>query len=322
VAFGLPPDAMSMQISRKEQIARDIFLFELHHHAGNDLPRFTAGAHIKLSTPSGFIRKYSLCNAPNEPHIYAIAVKREASGHGGSIDLIDRTEVGTSLSVAPPINNFELEKRAENFLFIAGGIGITPIMAMIRQLLTETGKNFRLYYCTRSPEATPFLSELNIPELKHNVRVHHDFGDLARALDFWPILEKRTKREHLYCCGPRSLMETVRDLSGHWSSSAVHFEAFDEPDKVRPNDAPFRVELAKTGVELDIPVGKTILGVMKEIGINAPHSCESGTCGTCRTRLLAGEVDHRDLVLTESERAGQIMICVSRARSPKLVIDR
>ena len=320
--LGLPPEAILLRISRKEEIARDIFLFELQHPDEINLPSFTAGAHIKLATPSGLVRKYSLCNAPAERDRYAIAVKREEAGRGGSIELIYGAEVGTSLAIAPPSNDFELPQRAHDFLFIAGGIGITPIIAMIRYLQTQPEKHFRLYYCTRAPEVTAFLGELSTPDLKRNICIHHDGGDPIRAFDFWPVLEQRKNREHLYCCGPRSLMEAVRDLSGHWSSSAVHFEAFDDPDRVLPNDLPFQVKLARTGVEIEVPIGKTILGVMMEQGFDAPHSCESGTCGTCRTRLLEGEADHRDLVLTESERFEQIMICVSRARSPKLVIDR
>lgn len=318
----LPPDAMSLCIARKEQIARGIFLFELRDRHGGELPPFTPGAHVKLATPNGFIRNYSLCNAPADRQCYRIAVKREVEGRGGSIDLIDRAQVNDTLAVAPPFNDFALPPRANDFLFIAGGIGITPIMAMIHHLQGEPGKRFRLYYCTRGPELTAFLDELTAPALRKSVFIHHDAGEPVRALDLWPLLEERKNRQHLYCCGPRSLMENVRELTGHWSSAAVHFEAFDEPVKSKPDDAAFLLTLARTGIEIEVPVGQTILEAMLEHGIEAPHSCESGTCGTCRTRLLEGEADHRDLVLTERERDGQIMICVSRARSSKLVIDR
>jgi len=318
----LPVDVMSLRIARKQAIAQDIYLFELMDRNLADLPPFTAGAHIKLSTPSGLIRKYSICNDPAVRDRYAIAVKREPAGRGGSIDLIDRAQVDDTLAVAPPVNDFKLPPRATDLLFIAGGIGITPIMAMIRQLQAEPDKRFRLYYCTRSPEMTAFLPELGAPEMKGKVRIHHDGGDLARVLDLWPIVEQRKNREHLYCCGPRPLMEKVRELTGHWSSTAVHFEAFAEPEKIKPDDRPFVVKLARTGIEIEVPIGQTILQAMLARGVDAPYSCESGTCGTCRTRLLEGEADHRDLVLTEDERHDQIMLCVSRARTPKLVIDR
>jgi len=313
---------MSLRVVSNCEIAQGIHLIELRDGTGANLPPFTAGAHVTLRTPNGFVRKYSLCNDPAERDRYAIAVKREIPGRGGSADLIDGAKTGGALAVAPPINDFELPPRASDHLFIAGGIGITPIMAMIRQLRAEPEKRFRLYYCTRSPETTAFLEELSATELKGKVKFHHDLGDSARMLDLWPILEERKNREHLYCCGPWALMETVRELTGHWSSAAVHFEAFNEPDQSKPDDKPFIVKLARTGAEFEVPVGTTILDAMRARGYDAPSSCESGTCGTCRTKLLDGEADHRDLVLAEHERHDQIMLCVSRARSAKLVIDR
>jgi phthalate 4,5-dioxygenase reductase subunit len=313
---------MSLRVAAKEEIARDIFLFELRNDNSVELPAFTAGAHVTLRTPNGFIRKYSLCNDRTERDRYAIAVKRESSSRGGSVDLIDCANIGDTLAVAAPVNDFPLPPRATDLLFIAGGIGITPIMAMIRQLRAEPDKRFRLYYCARSLETTAFLSELSAAEFKSKVKIHHDGGDPTRAFDLWPVLEQRKNREHLYCCGPRPLMEAVRDLTGHWSSASVHFEAFSEPDQAKPDDKPFVVKLARTGDEFEVPVGTTILEAMRSCGYDAPSSCESGTCGTCRTKLLEGEADHRDLVLAEHERADQIMLCVSRARSSKLTIDR
>jgi phthalate 4,5-dioxygenase reductase component len=322
VADRMPANAMSLRISRKREIAHGIHLFELREDDGAELPPFTAGAHVTLRTPSGFVRKYSICNDPAQRDRYAIAVKRESAGRGGSIDLIDSAQAGDTLSVAPPVNDFALPRRASDLLFIAGGIGITPIMAMIRQLQAEPDKRFRLYYCARSPDVAAFLPELGIPEFKSKVKIHYDGGDAKRSLDLWPILEQRKNREHLYCCGPRSMMETVRDLTGHWSSTSVHFEAFSEPEKIKPDDKSFVVKLVRADAEIEVPVGVTILEAMRSQGYDAPSSCESGTCGTCRTKLLYGEADHRDLVLAEHERRDQIMLCVSRARSPALVIDR
>ena len=314
------PNHLMLEVARKEEIARDIVAFELRDPAGAELPPFTGGAHIALRLPGG-TRKYSLCNDPAERDRYLIAVQREAAGRGGSAALVDDTRVGDRLAVAPPINNFALAPRATDFIFIAGGIGITPFRAMIHELQAD-GRRFRLYYCSRSPKCTAFRDELAAPELKGRVVIHHDDGDPARAFDFWPVVEERKNRAHLYCCGPRSLMEAVRDLTGHWSAAAVHFEAFTEPEKARLDDRPFRVALARSGAEFDVPVGMTILEAMRAHGHDAPSSCESGTCGTCRTRLLDGEADHRDLVLAEHERADSIMLCVSRARSPRLVVDR
>jgi len=317
------PTAMApLRIVHKEEIARAIVQFELRSADAADLPSFTAGAHLSLQTPSGHVREYSLCNDPAERDRYVIAVKREEQGRGGSVSLIDDTRPGDILKVAVPVNNFALPARAMNFLLIAGGIGIAPIMSMVRHLQNKPGKSFRLYYCTRSPEATAFLAELGAPELKGRVRIHHDDGDPSRALDLWPVLEQRRNQEHIYCCGPRPMMEAVRDMTGHWSSAAVHFETFSKPTAPRPDDKAFRVKLARSGVEFDVPVGTTILEAMRGHGVTVPSSCESGTCGTCRTRLLEGEADHRDLVLADHEKGASIMVCVSRSRSPCLVLDR
>jgi phthalate 4,5-dioxygenase reductase subunit len=223
--------------------------------------------------------------------------------------------------VAPPVNDFGLPPRAQDFLFIAGGIGITPIMAMIREVLRQ-GKRFRLFYCSRSPEMTAFLDELSAPEFKNQVTIHYDQGDPARSLDLKPVLAERKNREHLYCCGPRPLMEAVRNMTDHWSSTAVHFEAFSEAETHKPTDKPFKLRLARSGEVLDVPTTKTILEILRDRGLEVPSSCETGTCGTCRTKLIAGEADHRDLVLAEHERADTVMICVSRAKSDEITIDR
>jgi phthalate 4,5-dioxygenase reductase subunit len=310
-----------LRIAHKNEIARDIVQFELRDAGGAELPSFTAGAHISLQTPGGLIRDYSLCNDPDERDRYLIAVKRENPG-GGSASLIDETQPGDLLKVAAPVNNFELPARANSFLFIAGGIGITPIISMVRHLQNQPGKSFRLYYCTRSPEVTAFLGELDTPELRRRVKIHHDNGDPSRALDLWPVLEQRKNQEHLYCCGPRPLMEAVRDMTGHWSSAAVHFESFTKATAPRPEDKEFRVRLERSNMEFEVPVGTTILEAMRAHGVAVSSSCESGTCGTCRTRLLEGEADHRDLVLAEHEKEASIMVCVSRSRSPRLVLDR
>jgi phthalate 4,5-dioxygenase reductase subunit len=313
---------MALRVTRAEKIADGIHLFELRDKDGRDLPEFTAGAHIKLRVPNGLIRKYSLCSDPAERSHYQIAVKRETNGKGGSISLIDDAKVGDELPTSAPINDFPLPQRATQFVFIAGGIGITPFMAMIKQLAQAEGTKFKLYYCTRSPESTAFLEELSAPEMRGKVTIHHDNGDPANSLDLWPAVEERKNREHIYCCGPRALMDAVRDMTGHWSSAAVHFEAFSDADTHKPDDTPFKVKLAKSGDVIDVAAGQTIIEAMRDKGHDAPTSCESGTCGTCRTKLLAGEADHRDLVLTEGERGNTIMICVSRARTPEIEIDR
>lgn len=316
-----PPPMLTLRVTRNDRIADDIHMFEFRDPSGSQLPQFTAGAHIGVQAPNGLLRKYSLCNDPAERNRYMVAVKREANGRGGSIDLIDHVKAGDQIKVAPPVNDFGLPQRAQDLLFIAGGIGITPIMAMIKEARAQ-GKRFRLYYLSRSPETTAFIDELSAPELKDNVVIHYDGGDPANSLDLKPVLAERKNREHLYCCGPRPLMEAVRRLTNHWSSAAVHFEAFSDAETHKPTDKPFKVKLARSGEVLDVPTDKTILEVLRGHGLDVPSSCETGTCGTCKTKLVAGQADHRDLYLPDHERAGNIMICVSRAASDEITIDR
>ena len=311
----------TLRIARAEPAAEAIRLFELTAPGGSPLPAFTAGAHVQVRTPAGLARKYSLCNDPAETHRYVIAVQREAAGRGGSADLVDHAKVGDFLEVSEPENAFDLAEKAPGFLFIAGGIGVTPVMSMLHRCVA-LGKPFRLVYCTRSPAHTAFRDVLGAEPFARRVTLHHDGGDPARAFDLWPLLEKPT-RDHVYCCGPRPMLEAVRDMTGHWSKSAIHFESFvDAGSGARPEDRPFTVVLARSGDRIEVPPGVSILDAMRARGHEAPSSCEAGTCGTCRTRLVAGEADHRDLVLTDEEKATNVMLCVSRARTPELVIDR
>jgi phthalate 4,5-dioxygenase reductase subunit len=312
---------LPLRVTRNDRIADGIHLLEFRASGGKPLPEFSAGAHIAVRAPNGLLRKYSLCNDPAERDRYLVAIKREINGRGGSCNLIDNAKAGDELMVAPPVNDFGLPPRAQDFLFIAGGIGITPIMAMIREVQRQ-GKRFRLFYCSRSPETTAFLDELSTPAFKDQVTIHYDQGDPSRSLDLKPVLAERKNREHLYCCGPRPLMEAVRNMTDHWSSAAVHFEAFSDAETHKATDKAFKVRLARSGEVIDVPTTKTILEALRDHGLEVPSSCETGTCGTCRTKLLAGEADHRDLVLAEHERAGTIMICVSRARTDEITIDR
>ena len=314
-------DVVQLKVNSVEEIAREIFSFELVDPNGQDLPEFSAGAHVSIQVPNGEIRKYSLCNDPMERNRYVIAVKRETKGTGGSLSLTTQARPGDLIRVSAPRNDFSLAPNVNNFLFIAGGIGITPILSMMRYLKSSGAGRFKLYYLTRAPEMTAFREELLAPEFRGTVEIHHDNGDPDQMLDLWPILETPQGR-HLYCCGPRPLMEAVRDMSGHWSSAAVHFEDFGATKPAhKAEDRPFKVTLARTNRTFEIPKDLSILDTLRADGIRVSSSCESGTCGSCRTRLISGDVEHRDLVLTEQEHATNIMICVSRAREGDLVID-
>jgi phthalate 4,5-dioxygenase reductase subunit len=314
-------EMMALRIRAKTEIAQDIFLFDLVPLQPGDLPAFTAGSHVLVRTPSGLSRRYSLCNDPADRSRYLIAVKREKAGRGGSVSMAEDTTAGDELLVSPPLNYFPLDDEAASHVLIAGGIGITPILAMMHELKAK-GADFRLIYCTRSPETTAFLDELSDPALTGRILVHHDHGDRERSLGIGPLMAERPQGAHVYCCGPRPLMHTVRDATRHWPSSTVHFEDFGT--SVSPADGadrPFGVQLARSGVTLEVSVGASILEALRQHGFIVPSSCESGTCGSCRTKLLAGVADHRDFVLDEDEQKNEIMICVSRARSGALTLD-
>lgn len=314
-------ELLSLRVTRTERIADDIQLFEFVGSDGGALPEFTAGAHLLVNTPNGLQRRYSLCNAPEDQDRYVIAVKREANGRGGSVNLIDETKVGDIIKVSAPRNDFELAGNPTSYLFIAGGIGITPMWSMIQHLRNTGSKPYKLVYLSRQPEMAAFRDVLSAPEFRGKVVIHHDFGDPEKSLDLWPLLEK-PKGAYMYCCGPRPLMEAVRDMTGHWSTAAVHFEDFGAGKAARAaDDHPFAVRLGRRGDVIEIPAGKSILETLRATGCTIPSSCESGTCGSCRVGFVKGEPDHRDLVLTDSERLREIIVCVSRAHSPEITLD-
>jgi phthalate 4,5-dioxygenase reductase subunit len=312
---------MVLTVRRKSEIADGVFLFELTAGEGCELPPFTPGSHITVTAPSGQKRRYSLCNDASERGRYLIAVKQETSGRGGSLSFTREVAEGDRITVEPPANEFEMAKsEPKRFIFIAGGIGITPIRAMMLHCIRHGKENFKLYYFTRSPEAMAFREEFSGSEFAGKVVLHHDNGDPDQAYDLWPVLEEQ-RGAHLYCCGPRGLMDAVRDMTGHWPDSAVHFEDFVGASTPHADDKPFEVRLAKSGKSYEVAANVSILDTLRRHGHVLASSCESGTCGTCRCRFTEGEADHRDLVLSDDEKRRDIMICVSRAKSPTLTLD-
>lgn len=311
----IPPasDWLPLSVIHKAEIAQGIFAFELARAAGGELPAFDAGSHITVQTPSGVQRNYSLYNAPGETQRYCIAVKRDTAGRGGSLSMADRLQVGDALQARPPSNAFALHPRAKNFLFIAGGIGITPIMAMLHQAQAIAGAKFKLVYCAREAASTAFLAQLQAADYADRVTVHHDQGQADAGFDFWPLLEKPQSGTHIYCCGPRGLMDAVKDMSGHWPFGTVHFESFGVDSTLRQSNQAFDVTLTSGGQRIHVSRDSSILEALRAQGIAVRSSCESGTCGSCKTALVSGVCEHRDYVLGEDEKSSHIMVCVSRA---------
>lgn len=306
-----------VRITERQKLTPEVCEFTLEPIDGGELPGFSAGAHISVQTPSGAVRRYSLVNNGDRPHTYKIAIKREPLSRGGSISMHEAKVPGTELTISAPENSFGLGDAPE-FLLIAGGIGITPIYAMANELERQS-KPFRIVYCTRTAEDAAYLAELT-DAFGERLTVHHDEGDLERAYDFWSYFEE-PKKLRVYCCGPKPLMEEIQAISGHWSEGQVNFEDFKPVEVVRTDDIAFDVELKRSGRIVTVPANLSILEALRDAKIPTVSSCESGTCGTCKCKLLAGEVDHRDMVLMDDEKEDHIMICVSRAKSGGLVLD-
>ena len=309
----------TVRVARKREVASGTVCFELTALESTSLPAFTSGAHLTVVTPLGVRRNYSLCSDASDTSRYEIAVKRDGNGRGGSMSMVDDVREGAHLSISAPRNNFELAARANDFIFIAGGIGITPILSMMRHLQRSGDSKFKLYYCTRDAERTAFLDVLR-DEFAGQVTLHHDLGEINSAYDFWPVLETPT-RAHVYCCGPKGLMDSVADMAGHWPSGSIHFESFGVDANAVAENIAFNVRLQKSGREIFVNKDQTLLEALRANGLTVRSSCESGTCGSCKTGLIYGDVDHRDMVLSDEEKANYIMPCVSRAFSGELLLD-
>jgi phthalate 4,5-dioxygenase reductase subunit len=315
------PGWMRLKITEKRVIAKDTYWFAMAHPDGSVLPGFEAGAHVTMKMPNGVNRLYSLCGDPADRGHYEVAIKREANGRGGSISLADNTQVGDWMEVSAPINAFSLDEKAKSFLLIGGGIGITPLRSMIKQLHAESMRGFKLVYLTRDADSTAFLDEFKSDDWAGKVRLHHDQGDVQQAFDLWKLLEKPVPGCHVYCCGPQRLMDEVRDMTGHWPTNAVHFESFGAGEQVQADDRAFTVELARSGKTIQVGAQQSLLNALRAERVLVPSSCESGTCGSCKVTLLEGEADHRDFVLMDDEKSQHIMVCVSRACGAHLVLD-
>jgi len=307
-------------------LADDINAFEFVSADGEPLPAFTAGSHIDVHLPDATIRQYSLCNSPDERHRYVVAVLRDPAGRGGSVAMHDTLRAGHKLFVSAPRNHFALSKSARRHVFIAGGIGITPVMAMIAEV-RKRGEPFHLFYCARTPQRAAFLDRLKTLVERGDVSLHFDNGDPRNGLDLASTLERRPADTHLYYCGPGRFMDAIEAASAHWPAGTRHCERFSASGAIKESEAatetetPFDIELRRSQKILTVPPGESIVDVMRANGVEVDTSCCEGYCGTCMTRYLAGEPLHRDTVLDDEDREEFVMICCSRSKSPKLVLD-
>ena len=310
-------------VARTNQ-AQDICSFELARVDGAPLPAFEAGAHIDVHLPGGLIRQYSLCNPPWENRSYLIGVLKDPASRGGSQAMHEQMQVGQKLLIGEPRNLFPLNEDARRSLLFAGGIGITPILCMAERL-HRLGADFQLHYCARSSERAAFVERLQAAPFAERVQLHFDDGPAAQRLDAAALLANPATDTHLYVCGPSGFMEHVlRTAKAQgWDDQRAHREYFAAAPINHANDGSFAVQLNSSGQIIQIRADQSVAEALEDSGILIPLSCEQGICGTCLTRVLAGEPEHRDLFLTEAEQAqnDQFTPCCSRAKSPLLVLD-
>ncbi|WP_432824598.1 PDR/VanB family oxidoreductase [Dactylosporangium sp. CA-092794] len=316
--------ARALLVKQVRAEAADVVSITLTDPDGAELPEWQPGAHLDLTLPSGRIRQYSLCGDPADRRSYTVAVLREVSGRGGSVELHDTALVGRTLDVRGPRNHFEL-RPAPSYVFLAGGIGITPILAMVRQVAREGG-SWRLLYGGRDCRHMAFVDELLALGAAPGQILPQDVHGL---LDLAGAVAQAPSDAVVYACGPEGLLRAAEEAcerTGH----TLCLERFGSQAPKEGSVAQeigtgeqFEVELRRTGVTLVVPPDRTLLSVVLDVAPSVPYSCEEGYCGTCETKVLEGVADHRDDIFTPEERArgATMMICVGRSKSPRLVLD-
>jgi vanillate O-demethylase ferredoxin subunit len=312
-------NALRLEVAQRTVIAQDVVEIGFAHGEKAPLPEFTPGAHLLVHLAPDLSRQYSLCNGPADHDVLRIAVKLEAGGRGGSTAM-HRLAVGDSVLAELPRNAFALEAAAHTVLF-AAGIGITPILSMVKNL-AATGNPYTLFYSARDEDHAPYLDVLRLQPYASNVHVRFSARD--GRIDVASALQGVPPGSRLYTCGPAGFMNEVLTVARGqgWPADRLHQEYFsaDAPDQTGPS---FKVVLAKTGRELFVGADESVVMACRREGCDIPTSCEQGVCGTCLVTVLEGEPDHRDLYLTDEEKESNKMMlaCCSRARSAQLVLD-
>jgi ferredoxin-NADP reductase len=301
--------------------ADDVISLDLRPVAAPTLPAFTAGSHIELQLRNGLSRNYSLANPQHERHRYCVAILKEPAGRGGSRFIHETVRAGDVLRISPPRNNFPLVETTECSVFIAGGIGITPIWCMV-QRLAELGRPWRLYYAVRARRRAAFLDDILALDAPWNTHLHCDDEGDGAFINVDAVVQDAAPGAHIYCCGPLPMLAAFERATAGLPADTVHVEYFTAKEPVAVSGG-FDVVLARSGRSVFVPEHSTILDALLAAGIAVGHSCLEGVCGTCETKVLEGIPDHRDMVLSAQERASNrsMMICCSGCRSGRLVLD-
>lgn len=314
---------LQVQVAGKQPEAEGIASFTLRAPDGGQLPAFTAGAHIDVHVAPGLVRQYSLCNPPVERDHYRIAVLREPSSRGGSAGMHDSVSEGQMLTISEPKNHFPLVPAAR-VLLLAGGIGITPLLAMAHTLHAQ-GTPFELHYCCRSLARVAFKQALEQAPFASSVRVHLDDAEPAQRFQASAVLADPKPDAHVYVCGPAGFIAHVLETANAcgWPDEQVHREYFGAATQDTADDGAFDIQLSSTGERIHVSAKQSALEALLAHGLDMPYSCEAGVCGTCLTGVREGTPDHRDSFLTDKERAQgtQFLPCCSRSKSPLLVLD-
>ena len=314
----LPADVAALRVTAKEIRADGVLTLELAAPWGGRLRDWTPGAHIDLTLPNGLTRQYSLCGDRWDPTTYRVGVLREPEGRGGSAFVHDALAVGDLVGVGGPRNNFPLVP-SEQYLFVAGGIGITPILPMVRQA-DLVGADWRLLYGGRRRGSMAFLDELSGYGDRVLVRPEDEHG----LLDLAGFLGEPRGGVRAYACGPAPLLAATERACAGWPPYTLRTERFVADELGAPaRSAAFEVELARTGATVTVTPEMTVLDALSRVGVEVLSSCRRGVCGTCETEVLAGRPDHRDALLDDDERDANdcMYVCVSRSRDERLVLD-
>lgn len=300
---------MKLRVETLRHSTPDVIHLRLVHPLRPALPEWSAGAHVDLRLPDGRVRQYSLCGDPSDTTRYEIAIKREAGGRGGSIWAHQTLKEGSEIHISAPRNNLPLTSDGESYVLIAGGIGITPLLAMARSL-KHWGKDFTLHYCARSAAEAPLLAELS--EVCGD-RLKCWFSREGARFDP-AVIGPYSNTKHVYLCGPERLLDSVQSSLAQWPEDQVHYEHFQMTVDENFKPEPFEAIIASTGQRILVPAEKSLLNVLREHDFPLPSSCEMGVCGSCECGYRDGIVLHRDKVLPTSKRQDRMMLCVSRAR--------
>ncbi|MFE7243099.1 PDR/VanB family oxidoreductase [Streptomyces sp. NPDC057580] len=307
-------------VRQMRQESDSVLSLSLERSDGGDLPPWTAGSHIDLHLPNGLVRQYSLCGDPRDARHWRLGVLREPASRGASRYICDDLRPGALVAASAPRNNFGLVDGPFR-CFIAGGIGITPILPMIRAV-EESGAAWSLCYGGRRRSSMAFLGELT----GYGDRVRVLPEDEVGRLDIPRLLADIPTGAAVYCCGPEGLLAAVESAMQQRPDLSLHIERF-AARPVRPEDGSgsesFRVQLQRSGLSFDVPEGRSILDLLEDAQVFVPSACREGVCGSCETAVLSGAVDHRDSVLSPAEQAtnSTMLVCVSRAVSDELVLD-